>query len=783
MSKLVVLKIGDGDFAEGFPVTLQIGEDGERHCIEISGKLPPMPEIPVLYTQWQSSYRSLGIASRIKALSIKHSIFSENKFNKVIQELICCINAWLNSETFRQIRECWLCHLSTAEEIRVIIQTEDAMLQRLPWHLWDLFEHYRKAEIAISSPMFERVERSIKPKGRVRILAILGDSTGINSEADRQFLENLPNAEIVFLIEPQRQIIDEQLWDKHGWDILFFAGHSTSEADSKTGHIYLNDTDTLSITDLKYALKTAIEGGLQLAIFNSCDSLGLARELADLQIPQIIVMRETVPDAVAETFLKYFLQAFSSGKSLYLAVREAREKLQGIENQFPCASWLPMIFQNPAEFSLIWQDLLRPITENSIENFVRLLGVWSSPVSLSSSLNDISDQAPDLILYVKYEVAQNQPLLRFTLFQKGKSELEFSPVRLDGNLEAYATTLHKRLIELIEMTCPTGATIQKVVTESTQANDGKLFSVKQPTRVSLNNVEQRLKKIGYKLWKELIPPELKTLYGENRESWHDKTLFVISDEPFIPWEMIWPYDARSNWEDEEPWCISLRMTCWLRRDTQDNSQEVAPTRLPLSKLAYVVPKDSGLKYANKEKEFFIKLVSQYKLCDVSPAYSGLSEILELLENGQYNWFHIAASNRELNPNILDDSSAICLEDGEYLTLDDVLGLEIERHIYNSRPAFFFNVSHSSRQAWGLNGLGGWPTRLLSAGAGLFLAPWWRVSDDLALEFAKTFYQELLKGQTVAEAVRLSRLAIRRTGDPTWVAYRIYAHPNARVSLL
>lgn len=783
MSKLVIIKIGGGDFAEGFPVTLQIGEDGARPFTEISGILPPDPEIPLLYSQWQSNYRSLGIGFRIKLEKATKKTFSENQFNQVIQGLRYHINAWLNSEIFRPIREKLLERLKADETVRVIIQTEDAMLQRLPWCLWDLLDRYPKAEIALSMPMFQHIERSIQPKGRVRVLAILGDCTGINIEADRQFLENLPNAEIVFLVEPKRQILDEQLWDKRGWDILFFAGHSTSEADSKTGHIYLNHTDTLSIIELKYGLKTAIERGLQLAIFNSCDGLGLARNLADLQIPQIIVMRETVPEAVAQTFLKYFLQAFSSGESLYLAVREARERLQGLENQFPCASWLPVIFQNPAELSLSWKDILKPITENPIQRFVRLLGVGLSPVLLSSWLNDISDQAPELILYVKYEVLQNQPLLRFTLFQKGKSELEFSPVRLDGDLEAYATTLHKRLTELIEMTRHTGGTTKKFVTELIPATGQKLVSIKQPTRVSLNNVEQRLKKIGYKLWKELIPPELKTLYGENRESWHDKTLFVISDEPFIPWEMIWPYDARSNWEDEEPWCISLRMTCWLRRDTQDNSQEVAPTRLPLSKLAYVVPKDSGLKYANKEKEFFIKLVSQYKLCDVSPAYSGLSEILELLENGQYNWFHIAASNRELNPNILDDSSAICLEDGEYLTLDDVLGLEIERHIYNSRPAFFFNVSHSSRQAWGLNGLGGWPTRLLSAGAGLFLAPWWRVSDDLALEFAKTFYQELLKGQTVAEAVRLSRIAIRRTGDPTWVAYRIYAHPNARVSLL
>jgi hypothetical protein len=80
----------------------------------------------------------------------------------------------------------------------------------------------------------------------------------------------------------------------------------------------------LTTSDLKYALKTAVEKGLKIAVFNSCDGLGLARELADLKIPQILVMREPVPDKVAQEFLKYFLIAYARGESFYLAVKEAR---------------------------------------------------------------------------------------------------------------------------------------------------------------------------------------------------------------------------------------------------------------------------------------------------------------------------------------------------------------------------------------------------------------------------------------------------------------------------
>ncbi len=111
---------------------------------------------------------------------------------------------------------------------------------------------------------------------------------------------------------------------------------------------------------------------MQLAIFNSCDGLGLARSLADLQIPQTIVMRESVPDLVAQTFLKYFLTTLAQGESFYLSVRRAREQLQGMEDSFPCATWLPVIYQHPAQIPFTWskssrqRNLFRVLTSGAI---------------------------------------------------------------------------------------------------------------------------------------------------------------------------------------------------------------------------------------------------------------------------------------------------------------------------------------------------------------------------------------------------------------------------------
>ncbi|MEM1392184.1 MAG: pentapeptide repeat-containing protein [Cyanobacteria bacterium P01_H01_bin.150] len=363
--KLVVIKLGDGDLNTGFSVTLQIGKEGEHPHFESNGRLPKAIELSESYSQWQSAYRrSFKTSLRLDIPDTQITNISSREFfgecYASAEILNTTLNNWLNSQTFRPLKEQLLEQLNTSDSIRIILQTEDNQTRKLPFQVWNFFERYSQAEMALGIQAYERVETlssSLSDDGKVKILAILGNSKGIDIQKDRAILEQLPSVEITFLVEPQRQQLNDKLWSQP-WDILFFAGHSTSIADGEAGYIYINQNDILTISQLRNALKKAISQGLQLAIFNSCDGLGLAANLADLQIPQMIVMREPVPDRVAQEFLKNFLTEFSTGKSLYQSVREAREKLQGLEDEFPCASWLPVLSQNPAHIPPTWFELI-----------------------------------------------------------------------------------------------------------------------------------------------------------------------------------------------------------------------------------------------------------------------------------------------------------------------------------------------------------------------------------------------------------------------------------------
>jgi CHASE2 domain-containing sensor protein len=378
MSKLVVINLEKGNLDEGFsPVTAQLWENNNSRPIKFTGGLPPAPEISELYKRFQLIYQSLlqRLVSR-SGLEIEETGLtnvSEIDFTEVQEQFYEAINSWLSSDLFRPIDQQLRERLALDEEFQIVIEASHCLLQRLPWYLWNFVERYQFCEVAISTPKYERVKLLPKQKkNTVNILAILGNSEGIDVQQDRKILEELPHASTVFLVEPSRQELDKWLWEEQGWDILFFAGHSHTQGDK--GHIHINKTSSLTIAELKNALRYAISRGLKMAIFNSCDGLGLAQQLSDLQIPQIIVMREEVPDLVAQEFAKHFLGAFSNGQSFYLAVRYARLRLQGLEDEFPGASWLPVICQNPAEDPWTWLELRgQPNTSVSRKLTVRAL--------------------------------------------------------------------------------------------------------------------------------------------------------------------------------------------------------------------------------------------------------------------------------------------------------------------------------------------------------------------------------------------------------------------------
>ncbi|MEC4813821.1 MAG: hypothetical protein SAK29_11205 [Scytonema sp. PMC 1069.18] len=198
MQKLLVLKL-DGDLEQGVRVTLSIEEENHRVNTETTGYLPPNPDLGTAVERWRSNYLNVGKSSRTEAIATGR--LWRYDCNKSANQLRQQLNQWLLSEFFRPIRDKCLQQFIPPHEVRVLIRTSNQILLKLPWHLWDLVDGNSFAEVALSAPDAEprAVVKTPTLPGKVKILAILGNSVGIDIQHDRQVLENLPSAETTFL--------------------------------------------------------------------------------------------------------------------------------------------------------------------------------------------------------------------------------------------------------------------------------------------------------------------------------------------------------------------------------------------------------------------------------------------------------------------------------------------------------------------------------------------------------------------------------------------------------
>ncbi|MEM6452681.1 MAG: CHAT domain-containing protein [Cyanobacteria bacterium P01_D01_bin.105] len=366
-TKLIHFKLTTHTHNRHHLINLQIGEEGKLPFLDTTATLPSSQDVIDHYQKWQASYRQhlMAVSRPIRIQAPKNQLTNINigqlrsELRALTQQLHHAFNGWLTDESVRPLREKLLENLNPNDSIRIVLQTDNPQLWQLPWNCWEILERYPRSELTISTQHYQyrdfptETQRPLS-NNKINILAVLGSSEDLDIQVDCNILQNLPHSQLTTLTQPSRQTLNNQLWDTP-YDILFFAGHSTSEGGQ--GILRLNATDSLTLNELKYALQRACQQGLQLAIFNSCDGLGLIHALSDLSLQHLIVMREAVPDQVAQVFLENLLTAFARGLSLPQSVREAREKLQCLENRFPCATWLPALCQTAATPPLTWQAL------------------------------------------------------------------------------------------------------------------------------------------------------------------------------------------------------------------------------------------------------------------------------------------------------------------------------------------------------------------------------------------------------------------------------------------
>ncbi|MEG4515474.1 MULTISPECIES: CHAT domain-containing protein [unclassified Microcoleus] len=366
MTWTVILALGSGNLQEGFPhITAKLKNQARPISIQFKGSLPPAPDVEVLHRRWKAvctGLQSSRSAARIKVNHASKTHISESNPDAIYQGLKKDIQTWLKTDHFYSNIEVNLrTQIGNPSEavVQIFLECDDSQISELPWDAWIFREEYRHSEIIRSPseytiPPQQETKAGTYLSSRGRILCVLGNSKGIDVKKDKRIIEKClgERCQLELLDNPTQEEFNDRLFDEKGWQILFFAGHSDSDDNATNGRLHINQNpgnNTIKVEDFKIGVKQASFKGLQLLIFNSCSSLGLAADLVaqNYPLPSIIVMRAPIPDQIAHDFVKSLFKYLADGDPLFLAMRKAKDYLLHWESRFPGASGIPVLCQHP----------------------------------------------------------------------------------------------------------------------------------------------------------------------------------------------------------------------------------------------------------------------------------------------------------------------------------------------------------------------------------------------------------------------------------------------------
>ena len=285
-------------------------------------------------------------------------------------------------------------------------------------------------------------------------------------------------------------------------------------------------------------------------------------------------------------------------------------------------------------------------------------------------------------------------------------------------------------------------------------------------------ISEKLESIGRQLYLDLFPHEMRAAYRSFRK--YVRTIQVTSDEPWIPWELIKPYDDEIDPVlDDDFLCIRFMLTRWLA------GRKTPKREIRVKKLAFFSAGDQmALASVSADRDLIAALAEENAdVEDATPALATFEAVRELLLAGGASLLHFASptSNEDSDPGLL-------LTDGRSLRARDLVG-PLQRQINVDRPFIFLNFAPSRSPSFAA--LARWAHQWIdTCGSGAFVGPLWALRDKSAYRFAQEFYRNVREGRNLGEATNRARSLLREQnpGDPSFLAYSVYGDPNSVLAL-
>jgi hypothetical protein len=298
--------------------------------------------------------------------------------------------------------------------------------------------------------------------------------------------------------------------------------------------------------------------------------------------------------------------------------------------------------------------------------------------------------------------------------------------------------------------------------------------IKDPDLTARQRMSQ-LQNTGTLLFDQFFPEDMQAYLWKHRDRVHD--LIVYTDEPYIPWELVHLKPPRGKRGTTPRFLASGGLVRW-----QLGSFPPPRVRVRRGRARSICPV-----YANPMFKNDVGLAEAGYLRDrfgAKPVTATPAGVERLLRSGEFDLLHFSGHGAA-SPD--DISEAKVLLRGQrrgstvreqYLSSNDVKqNVDWADHGV-AGPLVVLNACQTGRSGELLTTAGGFAKAFLDAGASAFVSCLWSVHEEPARVFVETLYDELLKGTQMSRASALARAAAREAGDPTWLAYVVYARPDA-----
>jgi len=282
----------------------------------------------------------------------------------------------------------------------------------------------------------------------------------------------------------------------------------------------------------------------------------------------------------------------------------------------------------------------------------------------------------------------------------------------------------------------------------------------------------------------LIPPRVRAALWQYRDK--IRAIQVISENPLIPWELLYVVDPKRGNKTLNGFLAEWGLVRWMYNATWPSRA----LRLRPDRVFHVIPDylkpDDHLEGAQEERDMLTAKWAQAQ--PVEATSSGVRAFLTD-RGGDCDLLHFACHGEAEQAAVLSSDLVMRGIEGRNGIVDDLLGQEavqVNAAFGPDSPSgmVFINACQTGRPGEGIAGVMGFADSFIrpmsEQGVSAFIGALWSIDDGLALTFADTFYDRLLAGDTLVEAVRTARQACQDKSDFTWLAYSVYGHPFARV---